>query len=51
MNRYKVKAYYKDLLRKQFVVVGIRQARAYKRVLMADYGFTKDEVEIIKVVD
>lgn len=49
MNAYKVKAYFNGLLRMQAEAKGMRQAQAFKRVYISDYGFKKDEIDIIKV--
>lgn len=49
MNSYKVKAYYKGLLRMEIVAKGMKMAQAYKRVYMQDYGFQAAEIDIIKM--
>lgn len=50
MSTYKVKAYFNGLLRMQAEAKGMRQAKAFKRVFMRDYGFLKNEIDIIKAV-
>lgn len=49
MAQYKIKVYYKGLLRKTQVVTGKRMAEAVKRVFMQDHGFKSNEIEITKV--
>ena len=49
MAQYKIKVYYKGLLRKSQVVTGKRMAEAVKRVFMQDHGFKSNEIEITKV--
>lgn len=49
MAQYKIKAYYKGLLRKTQVVTGKRMAEAVKHVFMQNYGFKGNEIDIIKV--
>lgn len=49
MKQYKVKAYYKTLLRMQTVVTGKRTAEAVKRVYIKDYGFNAADIDIIKL--
>lgn len=49
MAQYKIKAYYKGLLRKTQIVTGKRMAEAVKRVFMQDYGFKSNEIEVTKI--
>lgn len=48
MRQYKVKAYYKGLLRKEIPATGRRMAEAMKRVLKKDYGFKDNEIDIVR---
>lgn len=49
MAQYKIKAYYKGLLRKTQIVTGKRMAEAAKRVFMQDYVFKSNEIEVTKI--
>ena len=49
MKQYNVKAYYKGLLRMSQQVNGKKMAEAVKRVFMKNYGFTSEEIDIVRV--